>query len=136
MDRPLARPSQSRKRKSSEAFGMSYTSRVSKRFQKLKPQTRHISQSTINAKWAPLPVAAQEQVRQLFKTAKRPVILSRRDETQRREAELVLEHMVSRLEKRLPRMPFPRRSKEEHFNLGKLLERNVGATMSHRAEAG
>lgn len=42
---------------------------------------------------------------------------------------MVLEHIVQRLEKRLPQMPFPPKSKEEHFNLDKLVERNVGASV-------
>lgn len=98
--------------------------RASKRFQYLKPRTKRISQNVITSKWAPLPITAQNQVCELFKTAKRPVILSRRDERQRKEAETVLENMARRLEKQLPRMPFPPKSKDTHFDLDKLVERN------------
>lgn len=118
----------SKKRKSGEAFGKSSASSApaAKKFQHLKPRTRHISTSVINDKWTALPQGAQHNVRELFKAAKRPVILSRRDEAHRREAEMVLDHIVQRLEKRLPQMPFPPKSKEDHFNLDKLVERNVG----------
>ncbi|KAF2096419.1 hypothetical protein NA57DRAFT_78025 [Rhizodiscina lignyota] len=113
----------SRKRKSDGAPNEA-SSRPHKRFQYLKPRTRRISQNLITSKWTPLPAPAQQQVRELFKAAKRPVILARHDERRKREAEVVLDHMVTRLEKQLPRMPFPPKSKEGDFDLDGLVEKN------------
>jgi len=86
---------------------------------------RRVPQDVITTKWSALPHPAQEQVRELFAAAKRPVILSCRSEKRRKEAEVVLGTVVRKLEKQLPRMPFPLKTKEYHFDLEKLMERNV-----------
>lgn len=122
-ERPKAR-----KRKADDGDKPS-DSRACRRFQYLKPRTRHISQDLIQTRWGPLPAPAQQQVRELLKAAKRPVFLSRHEERRRREAEVVLDHMVKRLEKQLPRMPFPPRSKEVDLNLDALVERNVSLVL-------
>lgn len=96
-----------------------------KSYQYLKPRTRHIPQDVITTKWSALPNPAQQQVRELFTAAKRPVILGCRNEKRRREAEVALGAVVGKLEKQLPRMPFPPKTREYHFDLEKLMERNV-----------
>jgi len=96
-----------------------------RKFQCLKPRTRDISYSILKSKWASLPPPAQQQVREILKAARRPIILAQRNEKRRAEAEAALDPLVKKLERRLPRMPFPPKTKDGHFDLDKLLERNV-----------
>jgi kinetochore protein Fta7 len=98
---------------------------ASPRFQKLKPRTREISHAIVKSKWTSLPAPAQQQVRELVKSAMRPVILMQRSERRRAEVESALSLLVKKLDRRVPRMPFPPKTKDNHFDLEKLLERNV-----------
>ncbi|KAF2497689.1 hypothetical protein BU16DRAFT_482847 [Lophium mytilinum] len=66
----------------------------------------------------------QEQIKNIFKTALRPVVASRRDERRRLEAEQVVGAMIRKLEQRLPKMPFPPNTKDTDFDLEKVVERN------------
>lgn len=91
----------------------------------LKARTRHIPKDVIQTKWSAALAPVQQQVRELFKAAKRAVISNRRNDQQRREAEQVLAYVVMKLEQQLPRMPFPPNTKEFHFDLEKLIGRNV-----------
>ncbi|KAF2762129.1 Sec6-domain-containing protein [Pseudovirgaria hyperparasitica] len=98
--------------------------KLRREFPHLKPRTRYIPQSVVKSKWTHLSVSAQDQVKEIFKAAKWPVVASRKDEKHRREAEAILGQLVQRLETRLPNMPFPPKTKELHFDLEKLMERN------------
>ncbi|OCK77723.1 hypothetical protein K432DRAFT_384432 [Lepidopterella palustris CBS 459.81] len=97
---------------------------VSKKFQHLKPRTRHIPQAIIVSKWGAPSEQVRQQIRELFKLAKIPIITNRRDDARRHEAEIVLGTVIKRLEGRLPNMPFPPRTKDMHFDLEKVVERN------------
>ncbi|OCL12131.1 hypothetical protein AOQ84DRAFT_360907 [Glonium stellatum] len=117
--------SKRKKRRAQEAeLEESIEEPVPKKFQHLKARTRNIPQNVVASKWAPPSQLVQQQVRELFKAAKRPVILSRRDDRRRLEAETILGAVVRKLEDRLPKMPFPPKTKEVHFDLEKLIERN------------
>lgn len=94
------------------------------KYQHLRAHTRHIPQDTITTKWINLPPPAQQAVRTLFKATKRPVLANMREGQRRTEAELTLNAVIQKLEKRLPRMPFPPKTKDAHFDLEKVLERN------------
>lgn len=107
-----------------------------KKFQHLKPRTRNIPQDVVASKWVPPSQLVQQQVRELFKAAKRPVILSRRDDRRRLEAETILGAVVRKLEDQLPKMPFPPKTKDVHFDLEKLIERNVSAISLNRNSKG
>lgn len=114
------------------------TAGARKKFAHLKPRTRHISQSLITTKWRPAPLPAQHAARALFVAAKRPVVEAagrRGAETQagydhrRAEAEATLAGVLRKLEKQLPRIPFPgslhqRGAGAEVFELEKVVERN------------
>ncbi|KAJ9649390.1 hypothetical protein H2199_000165 [Coniosporium tulheliwenetii] len=94
------------------------------KYQYLRAHTRHIPQDTITTKWINLPLPAQQAVRTLFKATKRPVLASIREGQRRTEAELTLNAVIQKLERQLPRMPFPPKTKEAHLDLEKVLERN------------
>jgi kinetochore protein Fta7 len=68
----------------------------------------------------------QRQISNLFKIASRPVITARPDERKRLQAEKVIQDMILKLEKRLPKMPFPPNTNETDFDLERVVERNVG----------
>ncbi|KAF2839607.1 hypothetical protein M501DRAFT_1010693 [Patellaria atrata CBS 101060] len=99
--------------------------RPAKKFKQLTTRTRYISQDTMAEKWRPLPQAVQHQIREIFRAAKRQIILGKRDDRRRAEAEVVLASVVKRLDKMLPKMAVPQKTLEMHFNLDKLIERNV-----------
>lgn len=136
--RPAAPETSGRKkRKVQEAeFHEPIEERAPKKFQHLKPRTRNIPQDVVASKWVPPSQLVQQQVRELFKAAKRPVILSRRDDRRRLEAETILEAVVRKLEDQLPKMPFPPKTKDVHFDLEKLIERNVSAISLNRNSKG
>ena len=95
-------------------------------FAYLKPKTRQLPQAQVTKQWKALPEAAQQQVSTIVNAAKRSVAYSSRDINRAREAEMILDRLVRLIQQRLPRMPFPKNSKDHHFNLEKVIKRNVG----------
>jgi len=68
--------------------------RPPKRFAVLKARVQHVSQNSIRTKWAPLPDAAQNQVRELFRSVERPVLVNQRDERKKIEAQVAVETVL------------------------------------------
>jgi len=100
-------------------------SRPTKRaFSYLKKHVKRLPQEVVKRHWKALPPPAQQQVRDIFNTAKRSVMHGAKDERRAREIEAALGTVLRRLEKQLPRMPFPPRAKEWMFNLDRVVERN------------
>jgi len=97
-----------------------------KTFSYLKKHTRRVPQDVVKRRWKALPVPAQRQVRELFSTAKRSVMHGAKDERRAREIETALGAVLRRLEKQLPRMPFPPKSREGDFSLDGIVDRTVG----------
>jgi len=93
-------------------------------FSYLKKHVKRLPQDVVRRNWKALPAPAQQQVRDLFNTAKRSVMHGAKDERRAREIEAALGTVLRRLEKQLPRMPFPPRAKEWMFNLDRVVERN------------
>lgn len=93
-------------------------------FSYLKKHVKRLPQEIVKKHWKALPLPAQQQVRELFQTAKRSVMHGAKDERRAREIEAALGTVLRRLEKQLPRMPFPPRAKEWMFNLDRVVERN------------
>ncbi|KAF2460213.1 CENP-Q, a CENPA-CAD centromere complex subunit-domain-containing protein [Lineolata rhizophorae] len=98
--------------------------RPKKRFNYLKPRVRKIPQHVITSKWAPLGASTQQQTRDLIRAAKRPVTIGIRDDRRRIEAEVTLGSVIRKLERQLPRMPFPPNTRDFHFDLEALIDRN------------
>jgi hypothetical protein len=97
-----------------------------KTFSYLKKHTRRVPQDVIKRRWKALPAPAQRQVCELFSAAKRNVMHSAKDERRAREIETALGVVLRRLEKQLPRMPFPPKSREGDFSLDGIVNRTVG----------
>lgn len=114
-----------------------------KKFAHLTPRTRHISQSVITTRWRPAPPAVQHSARALFVAAKRPVVeaagragrsaaagvVGEAYDKRRAEAEVTLASVLRKLEKQVPRIPFPPMrgggvGLEGVFDLEKVVERN------------
>lgn len=93
-------------------------------FSYLKKHIKRLPQEVVKKHWKALPPPAQQQVRELFQTAKRSVMHGAKDERRAREIEAALGTVLRRLEKQLPRMPFPPHAKEWMFNLDRVVERN------------
>ncbi len=98
---------------------------TAQQFQYLKPRTRHIPEQVVAKQWQPLSETAVQNVREILLATKRPVIMGQRDERRRIEAEAIVNTLVRKLEKKLPRIPFPPKSRIPHFDLNKLIEENV-----------
>ncbi|KAL1992775.1 hypothetical protein VTN49DRAFT_3531 [Thermomyces lanuginosus] len=111
-------------------------SRETKRYAYLEPRVRHIPERTIKSKWAPLPEAMQEKVREMFRMLERPVIVRHLDEKKRIEAQAAVSAVVKNLNRRLPRMPFPPMAKDASFdyesalNERRILETQLSSAMS------
>ncbi|MCJ1408061.1 hypothetical protein MMC19_002134 [Ptychographa xylographoides] len=90
----------------------------------LKPRVRYIHQDIIKTKWQVLPEQVQDRIQELFTVVQRPVIARVRDDRQRIEVQAALSSITRTLGKRLPRIPFPPKTKEEHFNYEVLLNKN------------
>ncbi|MCJ1472155.1 hypothetical protein MMC13_000802 [Lambiella insularis] len=91
----------------------------------LKPRLRYIHQDVIKRNWRVLPEAVQSRVRELLVAVQRPVICRHREGKSREEAQEALNTVTRTLAKRLPRMPFPMKTKEEHFDYERLLNKNL-----------
>lgn len=116
----------SRKRKNQDTGDDSQSKKRSKQqFSYLKPQKRTVSESTVRAEWRPLAKPAQQQARDLFLTTKRSTLNHIADGPRRREAEFVVNDVLRRLEKQLPRMPFPTNTKAAQLDLDGILENVV-----------
>lgn len=125
-------------------------SRETKRYAYLEPRVRHIPERTIKSKWAPLPEAMQEKVREMFRMLERPVIVRHLDEKKRIEAQAAVSAVVKKyvisgsvclrsdernrltmlrfavsLNRRLPRMPFPPMAKDASFDYESALNERV-----------
>jgi kinetochore protein Fta7 len=97
-----------------------------KTFSYLKKYTRRVPQDVVKRRWKALPTPAQRQVCELFSAAKRSVLNGAKDERRACEIETALGVVLRRLEKQLPRMPFPPKSKEGDFSLDRIVDRMVG----------
>jgi kinetochore protein Fta7 len=130
-----AKFSHNKKRKSTEteATESPPKKRSKKNFSHLKPRTRRIPQEVISTQWKRLQEPSQRQVRDIFLRAKRTSLNGIRDARRHTEAESAVNAMVRRLEKQLPRMPFPPSAKAGHFNLNEIIVRNV-SVMSTQVE--
>jgi kinetochore protein Fta7 len=116
----------SRKRKSQGNESEEQPARIKKqKFSYLKPQTRHISQELVRSEWKSLPKPAQQQVRDILLAVKRTTLNQVLEGPRRREAEFVVNDMLRRLEKQLPRMPFPPNTRAAQLDLDGILEQVV-----------
>jgi hypothetical protein len=114
-----------RKRKHQEDQDEARSIRPKQDFSYLKPKTRKVPQEVIQTHWKKLPEPAQRQIQAILLASKRAALNAIRDPRRRKEAEVVLDAMHRKLEKRLPRSPFPPSSKAFHFNLEETLEHIV-----------
>jgi kinetochore protein Fta7 len=103
-------------------------------FVRLTPRVHQIRQSTISSKWLPLSTTAQQHARDTLKIAKRAVVMSHWDERRRAEADVAINVALKKVEKRLPRMPFPPKTKETWFDYDKLAENTVGCAPTSRCD--
>ncbi|KAF1808563.1 hypothetical protein P152DRAFT_452778 [Eremomyces bilateralis CBS 781.70] len=73
----------------------------------LTQKTRYIPQSTLTSKWAPLTTPAQNAVKTLLASSARTVIQSQ-PQNRQKEADDVLRGVLKKLERQIPRIPFPK----------------------------
>jgi hypothetical protein len=127
-DEISAAPPVARQREHQEDEGESRSKRPKRDFSYLKPKTRKVPQEVIQSDWKKLPEPAQRQIQAILLASKRTALNAIRDPRRRSEAENVLDAMHRKLEKRLPRSPFPPSSKTTHFNFEETLERIVSTS--------
>jgi kinetochore protein Fta7 len=127
-DNHLTKTSKKRKSTDSAPDAQPETKKLAK-FSYLKPQIKNISQDLIRSEWKSLPKPAQQQVRGIFLAAKRTTLNQILDGPRRREAEFVVNDVLRRLERQLPRMPFPPGTKREMLDLDGILESVVSASL-------
>ncbi|KAI9741246.1 MAG: hypothetical protein M1834_002962 [Cirrosporium novae-zelandiae] len=101
-----------------------------KPYASLVPRTRYVTKDIISRKWKALSEPACQKIGEVFKLAARPVVIGMRDEKRRAEAQTVVGMMEKRwgvpyrLRKKLPRMPFPPTTKDDHFSYEAILNAN------------
>ena len=66
-----------------------------KKFAKLKPRTKNISQHDIRTKWTRLSSRTQGSVKSIIRDAERPAISAHRDERRRVEAQEAVRSVVN-----------------------------------------
>jgi len=71
----------------------------------------------------------QQKVRDIFLAAKRTTLNQVLDGPRRREAEFVVNDVLRRLERQLPRMPFPPGTKAGQLDLDGILESVVSESL-------
>jgi kinetochore protein Fta7 len=129
---PQARPSKKHKIPTDDAESSLNPVKRSKKksFAHLRPHTRRVPQETITATWKRLPEPAQRQVHALLLTAKRTSLNSIRDARKRAEAEMAVNAMVRKLERQVPKMPFPPGAKAACFCMDDIVGRTVSLLYS------
>ncbi|MCJ1460769.1 hypothetical protein MMC28_011151 [Mycoblastus sanguinarius] len=90
----------------------------------LQPEIKHISQDTIRSKWAVLNDHTQAKVEQLFQSVEQPVLARHTSGTRKIEAQVEIGFLTETLRKRIPKMPFPPKTKEMHFDYELLTNSN------------
>lgn len=94
-------------------------------FPSLEPQIKRVAPDVVNSKWMNLSPPAQDQVRELFRTVARPLLMRYRDDERRAEAEEAMGDFLQTVDRKLPRFPFPPGTRDAHFDYQKLLDSNV-----------
>jgi kinetochore protein Fta7 len=105
----------------------------------LKPRTARIPQEKITSEWKSLNSSAVERVADILTVARRNVISSVKTKKRANEVEKIVDGVQQLLQRRLPRMPFPPKTKEINFDLEKLLDQRRGlesemSTLIHSIE--
>lgn len=90
----------------------------------MKPIVKHISQSTIRSRWTSLDEDAQAKVASIFRSIELPVLARYASEQKKIEAQHTIGSVTATLTKRIPKMPFPPRTKELHFDYEALVKSN------------
>ncbi|KAL2041000.1 hypothetical protein N7G274_006458 [Stereocaulon virgatum] len=90
----------------------------------LKPRVKHISQNTIRTRWTVLDEDAQAKVAAIFHAIELPVLARHASEQKKVEAQAILASVTRTLTKRIPKMPFPPKTKEIHFDYEALVKSN------------
>ncbi|KAI9886003.1 MAG: hypothetical protein M1823_002225, partial [Watsoniomyces obsoletus] len=103
---------------------------IAPQFPSLEPQIKRVAPDVVNSKWSNLSPPAQEQVRDLFRTVARPLLMRYRDEERRLEAQEAIGDFLETLDRKLPRFPFPPGTRDAHFDYEKLLDSNVRIFLS------
>ncbi|KAI9751607.1 MAG: Cytochrome c oxidase assembly protein cox11, mitochondrial [Chaenotheca gracillima] len=97
---------------------------VTTNFTRLQPRTKRISEDVVRTKWVRPTPALQSRIRDLFKAAETPVLMSVKDEKRRIEAQTTLNAVIKRLSARVPRIPLPPNTKEMYLDYERLLGGN------------
>jgi hypothetical protein len=92
----------------------------------LKARTRKIPQDKITSEWKSLTTPSQEKVRDILTVARRSVVHNTRNKKRANQGDEAVRELLQSLLRKLPRMPFPPKTKELNFDLDKLLEQSVG----------
>ncbi|KAL9138058.1 MAG: hypothetical protein Q9175_000711 [Cornicularia normoerica] len=90
----------------------------------LKSRVKHVSQDIIRSKWTVLDGDAQAKVEELFRSIELPVLANYSSKQRKIEAHVALGAITGTLCKRLPRMPFPPKAREIHFDYETLVRDN------------
>lgn len=84
-----------KRKRSNDADGQDgQDSTRNKQFAYLKPRVRQVPEKTIRSKWTTLPEPTQEQIRDMFKSLERPVIVRQRNERKRIEAQTAVQVVI------------------------------------------
>ncbi|KAF6237885.1 hypothetical protein HO173_004086 [Letharia columbiana] len=90
----------------------------------MKSRVKHVSQNIIRSKWTVLDGDAQAKVEELLRSTELPVLASYSSEQRKIVAQIALRSINGTLCKCLPRMPFPPKTKEIHFDYDTLVKDN------------
>lgn len=117
----------SRKRKAPDDDELEEPTRPAskKAYIRLKPYTKQFTTDTISSDWRIMPQSAQDQIKSIVIRAKRMIVGRAGDLRKAAEVEQAIDPLAKRLDRRLPRMPYPPRTKDIHFDMDRLLERTV-----------
>lgn len=96
----------------------------------MKSRVKHVSQNIIRSKWTVLDGDAQAKVEELLRSTELPVLASYSSEQRKIEAQIALRSINGTLCKCLPRMPFPPKTKEIHFDYDTLVKDNRDLQLS------
>ncbi|KAK9240991.1 CENP-Q, a CENPA-CAD centromere complex subunit-domain-containing protein [Lipomyces kononenkoae] len=117
-----ATPSGKRRKESSAASGNSTRRSSSLKLQRV---VRKVSQGVIRNDWTPLSNTAREEIMKIMHAVSFAVYSSVTSEEKKKEAQEVVHSVLSKMERRLRRLPVPSVTKDRNFQYEKMLELNT-----------
>ncbi|KAK9496122.1 CENP-Q, a CENPA-CAD centromere complex subunit-domain-containing protein [Lipomyces doorenjongii] len=123
--RKSAKVAASAKQRTESSTASGKSAKNSRTSLKLRPVVRKVNQSVIQNDWMQLSDTAREEVMKVMQSVSLAVYNSVTGEEKKKEAQELVQSVLSKMERRLRRLPVPPTTKDRNFQYEKILELNA-----------